>query len=83
MNIKIPLPRMPARVTALLGRYSDWAAQPVLRRDWVSATQILVLASAWMWWTDGGWLAFGIAVTAGILCWIWIEAAMWSPRDKL
>jgi hypothetical protein len=83
MNLKLPLPRVPARVTAALDRYSDWAERPVLRRDWASCMGILIIAGIYAWWTDAGWPAFSIAVAAGILVWVWIEAALWSPREKL
>jgi uncharacterized membrane protein YjjP (DUF1212 family) len=78
MNLKLPLPRVPARVTAALDRYSDWAERPVLRRDWASGMGILIVASGYAWWSGGGWIAFGIAVSAGILCWVALEAWRWD-----
>jgi hypothetical protein len=85
--MKIPLPRIPDEVFHTLDRYSDWASEPtgpnlkimrwryrVLRRDWVSLAQVLLLALGYMWWTNGGGTAFGIGVATGILMWIAVEA---------
>jgi hypothetical protein len=91
MNLRIPLPRMPARVTALLDRYSDWAEQPagprlgryqVLRRDWVSVGIVVTVSAVYATMT-ASWVGFALGVGAGIASWIWFEASLWSPREKL
>jgi hypothetical protein len=92
--MKIPLPRVPERMTRALDAYSDWASEPtgptlrimrwryqVLRRDWVSIAQVLITALAFAWWTAGGPMAFGIGVATGIFAWTWIEASYMEPRS--
>jgi hypothetical protein len=87
MNLKIPLPRIPDRVVQALDRYSDWSGEPtgptlrlgswryqVKHRDWVSIGHVLVLALGYMWWTNGGGMAFGIGVACTVLMWIAAEA---------
>jgi hypothetical protein len=89
MQIPVPLwlVRISNAFIHVMDHYSDWASQPtgptlhiihwryrVLRRDWVSIAQVLLLALGYAWWTSGGAMAFGIGIACGILMWIAIEA---------
>jgi hypothetical protein len=78
-------------ILPVLDAYSDWSSQPtgpsfrimswrytILWRDWVSIAQVLLLALAFMWWSAGGPMAFGVGVACGILAWIAIEANLWG-----
>jgi hypothetical protein len=89
MQIPVPLWLVRAQhaFTRMADHYSDWASQPtgpnlrimrwryrVLRRDWVSIAQLLLLGLGYAWWTSGGAMAFGIGIACGILMWIAVEA---------
>jgi hypothetical protein len=72
MNLKITLPRMPARLTRMLDQYSTWAEQPVLRRDLVSIGVIAGVCSVYSLWV-GAEAALMLGVPSGVLAWIAIE----------
>lgn len=89
MQIPVPpwLVRAYDSFTRVANHYSDWASQAtgpnlkivrwryrVLRRDWVSIAQLLLIAFSYMWWTAGGPIAFGIGIACGIMMWIAVEA---------
>jgi hypothetical protein len=72
MNIKIALPRMPASLAKALDRYSDWAEQPVLRRDLVSIGIIASVCFVYSFWV-GAEAAMVLGIPSGVLAWIAIE----------
>jgi hypothetical protein len=70
--LNIPLPRIPARLTRMLDLYSDWAEQPVLRRDLVSIGTIVGVCFVYSFWV-GAEAAMMLGIPSGILAWIAIE----------
>jgi hypothetical protein len=70
--MKIPLPRMPVRLSRTLDYYSDWAEQPVLHRDLVSIGVIAGVCFVYSFWV-GAQAAMMLGIPSGILAWIAIE----------
>jgi hypothetical protein len=70
--MNIPLPRMPVRLTKALDLYSDWAEQPILRRDMVSFGIIAGVCFVYSFWV-GAEAAMVLGIPSGVLAWIAIE----------